>query len=198
LVQNSANVRKKSVNLLRGIVQNVLQEPENEKFRKLKADKLEERLKPTKGALEFLLAMGFELDSGFYVLSKEDTLDRLCMGLEKLETQATETKSKTESQSCESCCSGCQSCGVQSKESTKTPKTDAEIQLEKVQAERKAEIAAFRAKKKGCKAMTKSFKANKEHQKGRVASSSIGRELQFGMKMAKLPEPVASCAPTGG
>jgi hypothetical protein len=74
-----------SVSLISKVLENILKSPEDDKFRKLKSDKVEPKLSKTKGALEFLLAAGFTKTETHYVLPTNASLDTVRQAHKMLE-----------------------------------------------------------------------------------------------------------------
>lgn len=86
LFENPTDVLLSAATVLMQCTSNIIREPDNMKYRRIRIAKIQTRLLPVSGALECLFSAGFEEDGEFFTLPAASPLDQL----QKLHTILTE------------------------------------------------------------------------------------------------------------
>jgi len=77
LLDNSSEDYQKAAQILLKCTSNILREPSNAKYRRIRIAKIQDQLLPISGAIECLFSIGFEEDGEFFTLPMSVPLDNL-------------------------------------------------------------------------------------------------------------------------
>mmetsp|Transcript_1689 Transcript_1689/g.2208 ORF Transcript_1689/g.2208 Transcript_1689/m.2208 type:complete len:197 (-) Transcript_1689:182-772(-) len=181
IVNSDPVCRAKGVKLYQTIVRNITENPEQEKFRSLNKEKLGPRLHQTSGLLALLFAVGFTETPTHYNLPSSADLSNLTSSAMLLSAATEEEKSDV---------SSVQAAPVASK-AAPAQKTQAQLELEKITAERAAEVKRFKAekerrKKEMAERIARARKEKEQDLKDRPIQASVAEKRKFGATQKKV------------
>jgi len=169
LWSNTATVRKDAIALITKIVENILKNPAEQKFRSVNIEKTRAKLEPAAGAADFLLAAGFKKTATHYDLPADADLDVLSAYHNALSEHDAKMNAEV----------------------MNSMSADAKANLEEVRkltAEKEAKRKEARQKEE----MRKKDRA----QDWKPAVASTANNLKFGATKGVLPPPAKKCGPS--
>eukprot|EP00457_Paulinella_chromatophora_P017549 gb/GEZN01018613.1/.p1 GENE.gb/GEZN01018613.1/~~gb/GEZN01018613.1/.p1 ORF type:complete len:195 (-),score=46.69 gb/GEZN01018613.1/:137-721(-) len=170
------------VKLLATILGKIIENPDEQKYRKINSTKVLPKLRNVPGSMELLEAVGFYSDNGKFVFPAQASLDLLKVAHVALEAwldKVPKSPAKNEAPA------------VPEIKSAKL--LEREAQLAKVQAANAEQIKALKAKRKKQKMETQvKFEAARAEQKTKIIKASTANKLTFGRTEAGLPPPSKS------
>mmetsp|Transcript_9008 Transcript_9008/g.10833 ORF Transcript_9008/g.10833 Transcript_9008/m.10833 type:complete len:178 (-) Transcript_9008:330-863(-) len=156
---NPDSVRDKAVSLISKILRNVLKNPTEPKFRKIKRTAIDKRLNGVRGALQILSFAGFQVSGEHYVLPETCELSNLVDVVEVFDKKA---KDRAEAE-------------AKLQEILAKNNKKAKAEMDKKEAHRK-------------KIRAEQQQAQKEV-KDKIIISSKANKINFGMKLKKFEPP---------